>query len=236
MTSPYKDSVEQARTMEGSLDERLAVMREACRVHLPEYDALLDAFAARLVEADVACAAPGVGERFADFALPDDHGRIVRLDTIRRDGPVVIAFLRGVWCSFCRLHLLALAEVAADISAAGGTIVAISPQKAFSAAQHREDAGATFALLCDPGGGLATMLGLTAKLDEALHARLCAAKIDLAAINGDEGWTVPVPATFVIDREGIVAARHVDPDPRQRMEPAAVLQTLAALGECSGST
>ena len=50
---------------------------------------------------------------------------------------------------------------------------------------------------------------------------------DLATFHGNDGWVLPIPATFVVGRDGLVKARFVDPDFRKRME---IDDLLAALG------
>jgi len=40
-----------------------------------------------------------------DFMLPDAQGRGARLQSLLRQGPVVLVFYRGSWCPYCNLHL-----------------------------------------------------------------------------------------------------------------------------------
>lgn len=53
--------------------------------------------------------------------------------------------------------------------------------------------------------------------------------LDLAEFNGPGRDGLPVPATFVIDRQGLVQGAFADTDYRKRMEPAAILDALAGL-------
>ena len=150
------------------------------------------------------------------------------MDELRAEGPVVVALHRGGWCDFCRINLAALAEALPSLRAAGGRLVAVAPQRAAWAARHRAEAEADFPMLSDIGCAFSTALGLTVLLDEKLGAQLRDFGIDLARANGDEGVTVPIPATFVVRRDGIVAARHLDPDPRRRMDIDAMIAAVAA--------
>lgn len=54
-------------------------------------------------------------------------------------------------------------------------------------------------------------------------------KIDLAQVNGDDSWTLPMPGRFVIDRSGTIRAVECDPDYTHRPEPAATVEALRAL-------
>lgn len=227
MSDGFDRELQRARRHRGPLSERLGIVQAACRQFTPAYDAELDRFVARLRGAGAGSAAPGLGMALPNFLLPDQEGRLRRLDRLREGGPVVLAFHRGGWCDFCQIGLQALADIQAAIDQAGGRLVAVAPQRASFAASHLADAEAGFPMLVDMDGAYASSIGLTVPIDDALAAHLEAFGIDLADINGDSGRFLPIPATFVIGRDGVVVARHVDPDPRRRMDSAEVLQALA---------
>jgi peroxiredoxin len=224
MADAFEESLARARRLAGPLDARLAIVREAYRSLLPAYDGAVDRFVGRLVAARAGRSAPGPGEPFPDFALPDQTGRIRRLSVSLRDGPVVVAFHRGGWCEICQLALQALAEIEPRLRSAGVGVLAVSPQRAAAAAAHRAAAGAAFPMLADIGGGVATLAGLTVTVDEELAAQFAGFGLDLAAINGDAGRTIPIPATFLLGRDGRVASRWLDPDPRRRADMTALVQ------------
>lgn len=227
MTRRYEDEVERARRHQGPLDERLAILRDASRELSPHYALAVDRFVERLEAVHAGRTAPKPGTTMPDFLLPDHRGKLVRLATLRAHGPVVVVLFRGVWCSFCRVTLTALAEAEARVRAAGGQLVAISPQRAPAAARHLDFAGARFPLLSDYGGGYTAALGLTVVLGPELEAHLRGTGIDFEEIYGASGAMIPIPATFVIRRDGVVAARHLDADPRRRMEIDALVAAVA---------
>jgi peroxiredoxin len=224
MADAFEEIVDRARAMGGPLDGRLAVVREAYRRLLPAYDAAVDRFVERLAAARAGRSSPKPGEAFPDFALPDHEGRIHRLSSVWLSGPVLVAFHRGGWCEMCQLALQALAEIEPRLRATGVAVLAVSPQRAAAAAAHCAGAGAAFPMLADIDGGVATMLGLTVTVDDDLAAELAGFGLDLAALNGDAGRTIPIPATFLVTGEGRVAARWLDPDPRRRADMDALLQ------------
>src|SRR5690349_23064111 len=53
---------------------------------------------------------------------------------------------------------------------------------------------------------------------------------DMPSFHGNDGWVLPIPATFVVGRDGIVKTRFIDPDFRKRME---IDDLLAALHRAS---
>lgn len=69
-----------------------------------------------------------IGATAPSFTLPNATGRPVELAALLARGPVVLTFYRGEWCPFCNLELRALQQHLDEITAAGATVVAISPQ------------------------------------------------------------------------------------------------------------
>lgn len=175
--------------------------------------------------------APGiaVGEAAPRFAAVDAHGDIVRLDDRLANGPVVISFYRGAWCPICSLELQGLrAILPALMEAKAAALVAISPQDPDDSLPFVESLDLGFDVLSDLDQSIAEAYRVRFELRGELKALYEQIDMPLTKVNADGTWNLPVPATFVLDRDGIVRARHVDPDYRRRMEPAAV---LAALGD-----
>jgi peroxiredoxin len=63
------------------------------------------------------------------FILPDEKGDLISLGSLLQIGPFAITFHRGHWCPYCRINTKSLAEVHAQIAAAGAQIVAITPDR-----------------------------------------------------------------------------------------------------------
>jgi peroxiredoxin len=186
--------------------------------------------AARDLEA--AMPEPGlrVGEPAPDFVLPNANGREVRLTDLLAQGPVVLVFYRGAWCPYCNLHLHALQETLPLIEARGARLVAVTPQRPDKSRGQVEKDGYPFEILSDLDGRVMKAYRLHFQVPTAL-GRLYRERLslDLAEFNGPERKVLPVPGTYVIDRQGIVRGAFADTDYRRRMEPAAILDALAGL-------
>ena len=87
----------------------------------------------------------------------------------------------------------------------------------------------SFELLRDFGNRVAEAYGLAFTLPDDLREIYLKFGIDLARGNGDGTWRLPVPARFVVDREGIIRAVDADPDYTRRSEPARTVEILAGL-------
>lgn len=115
-----------------------------------------------------------------------------------------------------------------EIARAGGRVVAVVPERQRFASAFKSDTHADFPILIDMDNGYAMSLGLAFWVDDEMKKEMLGAGYDLAAFQGSDSWLLPIPATFVIGRDGKIAARFIDPDYRKRM---AVEDLLAALRE-----
>ena len=170
------------------------------------------------------------GDRAPDFTLPDSRGRSVSLGALLGSGPAVVTFYRGGWCPYCNIQLRAYQAILPDMTALGARLVAISPQLPDGSLSTAEANHLTFDVLSDVGNNVARDFGLIWSLPEALRAALRSNDKALPGINGDDSWELPVPATYVVARDGRIALAAIDVDYRNRLEPDAILTTLRSLG------
>lgn len=191
---------------------------------------------AAMTAADVELAASGIarqalvaGDVAPDFTLSDPHGNDVSLVEQLAKGPVVISFYRGGWCPYCNLELRALQAVLPDLTALGASLMAISPETPDDSLSTADKNALAYPVLSDSGNAVARQFGIVFDLAPALRPIYTRLGHGLDVKNGDDSWTLPMPATFVIDRDGSIALAFVDTDYRSRLEPADILATLATL-------
>jgi peroxiredoxin len=217
----------ECRDMDGSLNERLATFAAAVRSQMPSFAAAVDRLVARLNDTGAGDAAPKIGDIMPPFVLPDETNRLVSLETLLQRGPVAVTFHRGHWCPYCRISIRALARASATMIAEGGQIVAVVPERQRYASELKADGDVPFPVLTDLDNGYAMSLNLAIWVgDEVKHMMRDRLDRNLATFQGNESWMLPIPATFVVGRDGKVKSRFVDPDYRKRM---AVGDLLAAL-------
>jgi peroxiredoxin len=111
----------------------------------------------------------------------------------------------------------------------GATLVAITPQLAEHSQELVRKHGLTFEVLSDPGNVVASRFKLTFRLPDELETVYRAFKIDLPAFNGDDTWTLPMPARYVIDRGGQICAADVNADYTRRPEPDEAVKVASRL-------
>lgn len=188
----------------------------------------------RSVDELIASGAPGralkVGDIAPAFTLPDPDGNPVSSATLLAKGPLVATFYRGVWCPYCNYELTALEAARPEIEARGATLVAISQQLAPNSRKSQRQNGLGFPILGDHGGEVAAQFDLRWTLPEYLRVAHRMLGADLPTFNGEDSWTLPMSARYVIAQDGTIAYAEVNADYTRRPEPSlmfAVLDQLA---------
>jgi peroxiredoxin len=185
-----------------------------------------------VAEIDDSGVAPGlaVGDTAPNFTLPDALGDPITLADLLLQGPVVVTFYRGEWCPYCNVQLRELQAALPRIHELGASLVAISPQAADHSLSLREKHELTFPVLSDLDQGVIRAYRVQFTLAGDLEdLQVNVFQSDPADRNADHTRSLPVPATFVLDRDGTVRAAFVSADWRYRPEPADIIESLEAL-------
>lgn len=193
------------------------------------WNEVYDHFVARLTALEAGHSAPRVETPFPEFRLPDHRGQYQSLAALRGDTPLIVSFVRGTWCPYCQVELSQWREQLPALSAAGGRLVVVVGEVAGGADRIHKMLGGNAIVLCDIDHGAALDLGLAHHVGIDLLQRYLDAGLDLADVYGTASGILPIPATFLIDSDGMVAQSFVDPDFRVRATPAAMVAALAAL-------
>lgn len=229
LVAALNETTEAAMAADMPLAERLRMVAARVRELSPPFAEAVDTFVGRLVGAEAGAQAPQLGEKLPRFVLPDQSGKLVALDALLEKGPLVVAFLRGHWCPYCRVTAAALAEIAETARGMGASIVAITPEsRKFSLKLDTDTLGA-FPILADLDNGYALTVNLAIWVDQDMSALISGAGWDIPAYQGNDAWILPIPAVFVLDRDGVIVSRHVNADYRERADIEDVLGALRAL-------
>ena len=231
MTTPnasLEARFEECCELDASVNERLSRFAAISRELNPAYVALIDRLVERLQENRAGDAAPRPGEPMPSFCMPDENGNLVELDQLLEHGPVAVVFHRGHWCPYCRINTRSLAEAYPAVRKIGGEIVAIIPDRQKFALQLKESGRLPFKVLTDLDNGFAMSLNLAIWLGSELRDFFAQRGHNMPEYQGNESWVVPIPATFVVAPNGLIAERFVDPDYRRRMDIDALLAAMKA--------
>jgi len=182
-----------------------------------------------LIESGQAERAVKAGDEAPLFNLPDADGVIFNSRSLLAKGPLVVTFYRGVWCPYCNMDLQALEAARPEIEYRGASVVALSMQNASNSRKSRRENHLGFPILLDFKGLVADQFGLRFKLSDELVDVYKQFGNDLAQVNGEPSWMLPMPARYVIDQDGVVAYAEVNPDYTKRPDPSELLPVLNSL-------
>ncbi|AQU79485.1 MULTISPECIES: peroxiredoxin-like family protein [Planococcus] len=166
------------------------------------------------------------GEQAPNFNLPNAAGETVELYEQLKKGPVVLTFYRGNWCPYCNMELRAYQQIIGEIHDQGAELIAISPQTPDQSMSIQEKHDLEYLVVSDEGNTVANQFNLVYQLPEYLVELYKAIGLDVAKHNGDDTWTLPVSATYIIQTDGTIAYEYTKSDYKDRVEPSDVLQEL----------
>ncbi len=212
-----------------SLREQFAERKELIGKYVPpEIQAIHARSIAELKQSGISGRVLEVGVKAPAFELTDHNGKLVSSADLLSKGRLVICFFRGRWCPFCVGQLEAMNLILPQIQASGAALVAISPQTVqqsfFMADQHK----LKFPLLSDAGNKVARQFGLTYRVPDYQQAVYKRVFINLPFTNGEASWELPIPATYILDRDGTIMFASHNADYTERPEPSDILQKLSA--------
>ena len=182
---------------------------------------------AELQQAGIANQALAPGGKAPEFELPDHNGKATRSTDLLAQGTLVLCFFRGRWCPFCVGQLEATNAIMPQLKALGASLVALSPQTVHQCYLMADQHKLSFPLLSDSGNKVAKQFGLVYCVpahQQEIYRRVF---VNLPFVNGDESWELPIPASYIVHSDGMVAHAWADADYTHRPEPADILGHLS---------
>lgn len=213
----------------GSLNAQLAAYREQSAVRRPDFARAYDRLVERLQKLDRGEVGPQVGEPMPPFELPDETGHLVSLGAMLRSGPAVISINRGHWCPYCKMELRALAAAQDRIQKLGARIVSIMPDTAQFTSGYAVQNDLPFPVLSDMDLGYSLSLDLIFWVGAEVQQLYQDAGVELEKYQGNQSYFLPMAAKFIVGQDGLVKARQVNVEFRERMEPEAIIAALETL-------
>jgi peroxiredoxin len=181
----------------------------------------------KLEDANISKNALTVGFQAKDFNLPNAIGNKVSLfKTLEENDFAVVSFYRGVWCAYCNFELKALQGINEELKQLGAKLIAISPQSPDASMTTKEKNELEFEVLSDNENKIAKEYGLVFSLAEELRPIYLSFGIDIPASNKDDSYEIPMPATYVINKNKEIIFSFIDEDYTKRCEPQDILEAI----------
>jgi peroxiredoxin len=213
-----------------SLAEQLAEFKAGFKTRAtPERVATMEQATQELRDSGIEKSALQVGQAAPGLTLPNALSKPIALASLWAQGPLIVVFYRGGWCPYCNLELRAWQALLPQLNSLGAQIVAISPQLPDNSLSTAEKNALAFEVLSDSALSAANGFGLAFEMPESLIQVYQTVGHDLPNVNGNGRWVLPVPATYLIDRQGIIQYAHIDADYRTRAEPDDIIEQIKKL-------
>jgi peroxiredoxin len=168
-----------------------------------------------------------VGQAAPAFSGKDQQGKTVVLKDQLKKGPVVLVFYRGYWCPFCNRYLKKLEDSLVMITGKGASLIAVTPEIPGNITKTLAKTKASYPVLHDEGLQIMNKYGVTYAVDSTTIEQYKKYKIDFNEVNGSNGTNLPVPAVYIIDKNGKITYRFFDTDYTKRPPVAELMEHLA---------
>lgn len=169
------------------------------------------------------------GDRAPSATLRTPSGDPFDIADSFRQQPTALVFYRGGWCPYCNTHLAELAQIEPTLREMGFQMLAVSPDRPEELRESIDEQGLDYQLLSDQDMTLARSFGIAFQVDEQTRKAYDGYGIDLAAASGRSHYELPVPAVYLIDRNGMIRFVHWDEDYKQRLSGDALLDAAAEM-------
>jgi peroxiredoxin len=168
-----------------------------------------------------------VSQTAPDFSSKDQTGNLITLKSLLKTGNVVLVFYRGEWCPYCNKYLKELEESLLKINSKKASVIAVTPEKPEYIDKSIEKTKASFPILHDEGLKIMKSYDVAYKLDEGAIKKYKKINVDLNLINGPvNSENLPVPAVYVINKQGIIVYKYFDPDYTNRAPISTIMKYL----------
>lgn len=167
-----------------------------------------------------------VGDKAPEFTAKDQDGKPISLKEILKNGPVVMLFYRGQWCPYCNKQLSHYSDSLTLLKEKGATVLAVTPETDENVKKTISKTKASFSVLEDEGLTIMKSYKVSFAVDEKTVTRYKGYGIDFDKANGSNGANLPVPATYIIGKDGLVKYVFFNTDYKKRASVQDILNNL----------
>ncbi len=167
-----------------------------------------------------------VGDKAPDINTIDQNGKKVALKEILKKGDAVIVFYRGQWCPYCNKQLSKINDSLTAITAKGATVITITPETNDNIKKTITKTKAEFSIVQDSGLQIMKSYKVAFAVDENTITKYKKYGIDFEKANGENGANLPVPATYIVGKDGKIKYAFFNKDYSKRASVKEILENL----------
>ena len=181
----------------------------------------------KLEDASISKNALKVGDIAKEIKLPNAIGNEVSLfETLENNDYAVVSFYRGTWCAYCNLELKALQDKNEELNSLGAKLIAVSPQSPDASLTTKEKNELKFEVLSDNNNVISKEYGLIFSLAEELRPIYLSFNIDIPSMNEEDSYELPMPATYLINKNKEILFSFISEDYTKRCEPQDIIDAI----------
>ena len=164
-----------------------------------------------------------IGQDAPEIILFSSDGKPFNLREKIAQKPTVLLFYRGGWCPFCNAQLSQIQEIEDDLSDLGYQLLAISPDTPSALQKTSEDKELSYELISDYQLKATREFGLAFHISEDYNQKVKSIGGKTARLAGDDKSTLPVPAVYIFDTDGMIQFQYANPNYKVRIKPELLL-------------
>lgn len=211
--------------------ERLLSLKKRYDGNLtPKYRKVLDKAIRNLEKPEMRKQVLKVGDQMPEFELNNQLGKVASSTELIKEGPLILTFYRGYWCPYCNIDMNNLQRYLSDIKNAGANLFAVSPERLDYSKRIIRRQKLTFDILHDVQNKVADSFGIKWKLsDDVVELYRDKFHYNLKLYHGNDDWSLPIPARFLIDDKGVIQYAESTPDYSTRPDPDDLMEVLRTI-------
>jgi peroxiredoxin len=167
-----------------------------------------------------------VNDKAPDFATIDQSGSKINLSETYKKGNVVLIFYRGQWCPYCNKQMSQLQDSLALIKEKGATVIAVTAEKPENISKTVAKTKASFPIVHDEKLAIMKQYDVAFAVDAKTVEMYKKYGIDFEQSNGSNGANLPVPAVYIINKEGKIVYKFFNKDYTKRATVKEILSYL----------
>jgi peroxiredoxin len=168
-----------------------------------------------------------VGDTVKNFRGIDQNGDNFILSEASQNGPVIVIFYRGVWCGYCTKHLMAFEADLNLLTEKGAQVVAISPEVELLRDKTIKKTKVSFPIISDMNGTIMEQFDVAFNVTENYIQKVKDfADMELTENHNQDIPKLPIPATYIIGKDGVVKHVFFNPDYSKRSAVSELLELL----------
>ena len=187
---------------------------------------IMDEFLRSLIASHIENKSLKNGDRIPKHELLDIFGNKKNISDYFGEGPVIISFYRGSWCPYCNLELSELAKSLERLKWLKCKLVAVSPELPDKSFSFKQKLGLDFDVLSDPNSEFAKKFHIVFQLNKEMIEVYKEFGINIAESNGTKNSQLPIPASFIFDKKGILRYSFVKADYTERLSPETLIEEV----------